>query len=113
MKTKKNYLEMIPVRNKDYLWNIDGKGCVVVDMPHKSFYDKIAQKLFHTPSVSHITLDRFGSFIWMQIDGNRDLIEIGSLVKQKYGEKAEPLYERLARYFDILKNNHFITMKNN
>jgi len=82
-----------------------------VDMVHKGLFDKLAQKLWITPKVSHIKLDRFGSFVWKQIDGSRSLIEIGILVKEEFGDKAEPLYERLAKYFDMLKNNRFVSYR--
>ena len=65
------------------------------------------------PKVSHIKLDCFGSFVWKQIDGNRNLIEIGVMVKEEFGEKCEPLYERLAKYFEMLKNNKFVEFRRN
>lgn len=106
-----NYLEQIPVRNPEFPWKENDEGIVTVDMVHRGFFAALARKLWVTPKVSHIKLDRFGSFVWKQIDGNRDLIEIGTLVKSEFGDKAEPLYERLAKYFDMLKNNKFISFK--
>lgn len=110
-KQGRNYLELIPQRNPGYSWKENEKGIVTVDMPHRGIFDKAAQHLFVTPAVSHIRLDALGSFIWKQIDGERDLVEIGRLVKAEFGEKAEPLYERLARYFETLKSNHFISYR--
>lgn len=110
-KNGKNYLEWIPVKNPEFKWTEDAKGIVTVDMVHKGIFDKIAQKIFFTPEVSHIKLDQYGSFVWKQIDGSRDLIGIGQMVGDKFGENAEPLYERLSRYFETLKNNKFVIMK--
>lgn len=104
----RNYLEQIPVRNPDFPWKENEGGIVTVDMVHKGFFPMLAQKLWVTPKVSHIKLDRFGSFVWKQIDGSRSLIEIGALVKEEFGDKAEPVYERLAKYFETLKNNGFV-----
>lgn len=72
-KSSRNYLEQIPERNPKLTWKEDQSGIVILDMVHQGLFDKIAQGLFATPKVSHIRLEAFGSFIWKQIDGQRDL----------------------------------------
>ncbi|MBQ8794112.1 MAG: PqqD family protein, partial [Clostridia bacterium] len=62
------------------------------------------------PRISFIHLEEFGSFIWTVIDGKQDIIAIGKLVKEKFGDKAEPLYERLAGYIKTLHTNGFISI---
>lgn len=109
-KVKENYLERIPVRNEEYDWKENGR-LVTVIQKNKGIYNKMAQKFFKTPDVSNISLDEFGSFVWLQIDGSRTILEIGKLVKEEFGEKAEPLYERLSKYFYILKAEKFIKFK--
>jgi Coenzyme PQQ synthesis protein D (PqqD). len=69
-------------------------------------------KYFFTPETYKIDLDEFGTFIWMSIDGERTIYEIAELLKDKFGEKAEPLYDRLIKFMVILENNKFIFMKN-
>ena len=104
-----NYLEKIPVRNPEFSWKEDGQGIVTVDMVHKGIFDKLAQKLWVTPKVSHVKLDRFGSFVWKQMDGNRNIIDIGVLVREEFADQAEPLYERLAEFVKMLRDNRFVT----
>ena len=81
-KKEQNYLEKVPVRNPEFSWKEDQQGIVTVDMVHKGIFDKLAQKLWVTPRVSHVKLDRFGSFVWKQMDGNRNIIAIGALVRE-------------------------------
>ena len=81
---------------------------MTVDMMHKGIFDKLAQKLWVTPRVSHVKLDRFGSFVWKQMDGNRNIIAIGALVREEFGDQAEPLYERLAKFVKMLRDNRFV-----
>ena len=50
-----------------------------------------------------------GSFIWPLLDGDKTIIQLGEYVKKEFGENANPLYERLAKYFQILDSYHFIT----
>ena len=104
-----NYLEKVPLRNPEFSWKEDGQGIVTVDMVHKGIFDKLAQKLWVTPKVSHVKLDRFGSFVWKQMDGNRNIIDIGVLVREEFADQAEPLYERLAEFVKMLRDNRFVT----
>ena len=52
-----------------------------------------------------------GSFVWPLIDGEKDIVALGKLVEEHFGEKANPLYERLAKYFQILDSYGFIEWK--
>ena len=108
MSKKRNFLDFIPVGNPLYTWNVDKKGIVTVDVVNKGFYNRLAQKLFKKPRISHIALDEYGSFVWQQMDGKRNVFEISKLVEEKFGDEAEPIVERLVRYFQILYQNKFI-----
>lgn len=109
---QENYLEKIP-RKKDGLnWSQDEKGIVTLEVENRGLANRIAQKLLKKPRVSFIHLEDFGSFVWLAIDGKRDIIAIGRSVREKFGEKAEPLYERLSQYFNTLESYGFIVFKN-
>ena len=108
MKQKKNYLDFMPKKNPAFCWELDDDGMVVILIENKGIYNRIAQKLLKKPRVSRITLEKFGSFIWRQIDGTRSVYEISGLVSEEFGEEAEPLIERLVKYLRILQNNRFI-----
>jgi len=107
---KKNYLDYIPSISGKNIWD-EEEGIVTVHMAHRGFYHKFAQLFFKTPKVSHIKLDEFGSFVWLNIDGQKSVYDISLLVKERFGEKAEPLYERLIKFFQILKNNRFVYLR--
>ena len=42
------------------------------------------------------------------MDGNRNIIAIGALVREEFGDQAEPLYERLAKFVKMLRDNRFV-----
>lgn len=109
----KNYLEKIPVRPQSIGWETDKDGVVTLSVENKGWANRIAQKLFRRPKTSYIHLDEMGSFIWPLIDGEKNIIELGKLVEEHFGEKANPLYERLARYFQILESYRFVEWKEN
>ena len=106
-----NYLEKIPVRTESIGWKADENGIVTLEIENKGFFNTLAQKLFRKPKTSYIHLDTNGSFVWPLIDGEKDISEIGVLVKEHFGEECEPLYERLIKFFEILKSYNFINFK--
>lgn len=110
--SSENYLEKIPVKNPKIVWTIDDNGAVTLQVENKGVANKIAQKLLKKPKISFIHLDENGSFIWPLIDGEKNIIEIGKLVEERFGEKANPLYERLVKFFQILVSYNFVEWKN-
>lgn len=108
----KNYLERIPCRGEKISWETDEKGMAVLAVENKGIFNRAAQKLLKKPRISYIHLDGFGTFVWEKIDGKKDIIAIGAEVSAEFGEKAEPLYERLAQYFRILESYDFICFEN-
>lgn len=106
-----NYLEKIPVRSPYLKWSQAEDGKVTLEFENSGFFNKVAQKLFGKPEISYVHLDETGSFVWPLIDGKTSIINLGSHVKSKFGEAAEPLYERLAKFFQILESYNFISFK--
>lgn len=49
-----------------------------------------------------------GGFIWPLIDGEKSIYDIAQLVKEQFGEKADPLYPRVVKYFQILESYDFV-----
>ncbi len=108
---KENYLEKIPLHKKGIGFEVDQSRKVTLLIENKGIFNRIAQKLFKKPKISYVHLDDMGSFVWPLIDGERDITEIGKMVDEHFGEKAHPLYERLAKYFQILESYGFISWK--
>ncbi len=107
-----NYLERIPKHCPSITWKTDDDGIVTLEIANTGWANRIAQKIFKRPRISYIHLDKFGSFVWTVTDGKNDITELGKSVKEKFGNEAEPLYERLAQYFRILDSYHFIEWAN-
>ena len=107
-KIKENYLERKPARSPEIGWTTDEEGKVTLEIENKGVFNRIAQKLLKKPKISYIHLDEMGSFVWPVIDGEKDILELGKAVDSHFGEKAHPLYERLAKYFQILDSYGFI-----
>ena len=106
-----NYLERKPIRPEGISWSADENGIITLDIENTGAFNRIAQKFFKKPKVTHIHLDEIGSFVWPLLDGEKNIIELGKEVENHFGEKANPLYERLAKYFQILDSYHFVEWK--
>ncbi len=103
-----NYLDYIPVHNKEFKVE-DGK--VTILRENKGLSNFVAQKFAKKPRVTQVHLDKMGNFIWPLIDGERSIYDISVLVKEKFGDDCEPLYERLIMYMRNLENYDFIKIE--
>lgn len=112
-KPAENYLDFIPVPNEQFGWDIDKDNKVTIFVENKGIFNLIAQKILGKPKVSQVHLEEMGNFIWPLLDGKRTIYEIGQMVREEFGEKAEPLYQRLAQYMRTLQSYGFIRLKEN
>jgi hypothetical protein len=51
-----------------------------------------------------IRMDEYGWAVWDLTDGKRTVEEVGEALKERFGEKVEPLYPRLAQFMAYLVN---------
>ena len=106
-----NFLDLIPTINGSQQWDVLDDGLIQVIIPRDGIIDKAVRFFFKTPKVMKIDLDSLGSSVWKAIDGKRNMEEIAQIIKKEFGENANPLYERLGTYINILRNNKFITLE--
>lgn len=111
-KKSENYLDYIPVHNEKYRFETGENNEITLFVENRGAFNRIAQLLFKKPKISQIHFDEMGSFIWPLMDGKRTVYDIACLVKEKFGEKAEPLYNRLVMYIRTLESYDFINILN-
>ena len=107
-----NYLDLIPKRSENLRWHDDLKGRIILEVENTGLINRIAQKVFNKPRYTKVHLDDNGTFIWPLIDGEKTVNEIAALVKEHFGEKAEPLYPRIVKNFQIMESYHFVHFTN-
>jgi hypothetical protein len=108
---EENFLDKIPSHKEGLSFSTDENGNVTLEMENTGVVNKIAQVVLRKPKISYIHLEEFGSFIWPLIDGKTDIHEIGEKVQEHFGDKANPLYERLSVYFKTLESYGFVEFK--
>lgn len=106
-----NYLDKIPVRNPEFGFSTDEKGFVTLEKENKGITNRIFQKFFKKPKISYIHLDEMGSFLWNKFDDKKTVFDLGKDVEEHFGEKAQPIYERLVEFLAIMESYKFITLR--
>lgn len=89
-----------------YEINKDGIVTVFEKQNHK--IQQLFRKLnFKIPLYKEIVFDEISSTVFLHIDGNKTVENIGESLKLKYGDKIDPVYERLL----IFLNHIYINCK--
>lgn len=80
--------------------------------------DHKIQKIFRKlkvkiPEYKKVSLDEFSSYVFLQIDGKKTVKDIGEVLEARYGDKVQPLYERLLLFLNHINVNcHYIERTN-
>ena len=87
-------------------YKVDDNGIVTVLEKQDHKIQKFFRKLrFKIPLYKEITLDEISSEVFTQIDGIKTVKEIGECLEVKFGDKVNPLYERLLVFLNHIYVN--------
>ena len=105
-----NFLELTPVRNYEH--EIENSGMVSVFVPKFDikWLDRILSGIIKSRFFK-AKLDEFGTETWLEIDGVKSVQMISSQLSKKFGEKINPVDERLTKFLAELYKYNFITFK--
>jgi hypothetical protein len=92
----------------EYEVSTDNIVTMLVKQDHK--IQKFFRKLkFRIPEYKKTSLDEYGSYVFLLIDGVKTVKDIGENLEAKYGDKVHPLYERLLLFLNHINVNcHYI-----
>lgn len=91
-------------------YEVDKDNIVTIIEKQDHKVQKFFRKLkFKIPESKKIMLDEYGSWIFLQIDGEKNVKDIGDSLEAKFGGKVHPLYERLLLFLNHIEVNcHYI-----
>lgn len=98
--------------NLEYETDKDNIVTILEKQDHKiqRFFRKLK---FRIPEYKEVTLDKYGSYVLLQIDGKKTIKEIGENLEAKFGDEVHPLYERLLLFLNHIDVNcHYIEKTN-
>jgi len=108
--TSINYLELTPVRNYDHVIEENGLVSVFVPKFDIKWIDTMMSRIVKSRFFK-AKLDEFGTATWLEMDGNKSVQLISSHLSQKFGDKINPVDERLTKFLTELYKYKFITFK--
>ncbi len=106
-----NYLDLVPRRVVESE-ALDG-GRVRLCMPR--YRDALGSRLLQPllkgeKRYIRVPLEARGSWIWDQVDGERNVGDIAVAFRQAFPEEAEPVDERVCQYVAALVANGFLAV---
>jgi len=107
---ERNYLEIVPL--KQYTHEIEENGQVSVLVPRftNKYLVKYLSPRLKSPFVK-AKLDEFGSQVWLEIDGEKNVQSISENLLRKFGDRIQPVNERLTKFLTQLYTYSFIKFK--
>lgn len=108
-KEEYNLLELTPIRNFEHETN--DKGLINILVP--KFKNSFLKRLIPSSKSQFIraNLDELGTCTWLAMDGSNNVSKIADIVREKFGIKAEPIFDRLKVFMLQLERNGFIYFK--
>ena len=105
-----NLLDLVPVRNIKWKKGKDQLTVLLKPKLKYPFFTKYILPRLKNPYYK-VRLDPVGTFLWELCDGSRTVREMGEMLQDEFGEKIEPLYDRLAQFLQSLEKSRFIVYK--
>jgi len=106
-----NYMDIVFVRSEECPWRLREDGFVEVDMENRGFFNAVAQKFFKRPRVSHISLDKYGTVLWLALDGKATVNDVLSKMKNAFPEEGDKMLNRVVQFLATLEMHEFIVRK--
>lgn len=110
-KTRKlsaNYMDIVFSKNDDIQWRVKEDNMVEVDMENKGFFNSVAQKFFHRPRVSHIALDKYGTTLWLTLDGTATVNDVLNKMNETFPDESDKMLNRVVQFLTTLETWKFI-----
>ena len=103
-----NYMDLVFVVRDGVRFDAADPNKVVVDMENTGFFNRVAQKFFKRPPVSHIALDQYGSAVWMSMDGKRTVYDVVRKMEAAFPDEKADMLKRVVAFFRMLERYEWI-----
>ncbi len=107
---RENLLGRVPCREAD--WEERG-GRVVIRRPAPvgRGLGALREGIRYVLGPPRIRLDEVGSRAWHLCDGSRTVGEVAELLRREFGERVEPVEERVGRLMEVLADEGLLGLK--
>lgn len=105
---KTNYLELHPLKLHKEEVNEEKHVTILIPKFKNPFLVKYLVPKMKSPIIK-LKLDELGSASWLQFDGKKSVGEIAAILTEKFGDKIQPVNERLTKFLTGLYEQKLIT----
>lgn len=105
-----NLWELIPIRKFEFEKSENELVTILIPKFKNKFLVQHLMPRLKYPYIK-IKLDEIGSAVWLEIDGKKSVGEIAENLEARFGEKIQPIEERLSKFLTQLKMHQFIDFK--
>ena len=108
-----NLLDMRPIRLREFRLNHkkgDGNFTILVPKFGTGRIGRWLRKRMKNPDY-FVHLDEFGSFVWNLCDGEKQVREIGKSLQETFGDKVDPVNDRLSLFFRQMEKSRLIAFR--
>ena len=104
-----NLLDMTPRR--EVTWEEDEAGVVTLvrERPAIRGPRSLGRWISFMMAPPRIRLDDVGSYAWLQMNGSLEVRELARLVQVEFGDRVEPVNQRLGQLIRLLKRERFLS----
>lgn len=103
-----NYLELTPYCIHGHEKSKDGTVNILIPRFKSEFANKYLLPKKKSKYVI-VNLDEFASVTWLLINGSNKVTEIADKMVEKYGDKIQPVNDRITQFLTQLYHNGFIS----
>ena len=102
-----NLLGLAPLRIADWE-ELEDRVVMLRPEPVSVGLRGLMDRFFHRMSANRIRLDEVGSFAWRHLDGERTVAEVGELLRGEFGDRVDPVAERLGHFVQVMRREGFL-----
>ncbi|MEG0855383.1 MAG: PqqD family peptide modification chaperone [Terrisporobacter sp.] len=103
--TNEDALNLIFIISDNIDYEVNNNLVTVLEKQNHTIQNFFRRLKFKIPNYKKIELDKYSSFVFLQIDGKKTVEEIGFNLEKAYGDDSHPLYERLLVFLNHIEGN--------
>ena len=104
-----NLLDLTPRREVTWEQGDDGNVTLVRERPRVRSPRSLGRWVSFMMAPPRIRLDDVGSYAWLLMDGSTDVRELAELVGAQFGDRVEPVGQRLGHLIRVLRRERFVS----
>lgn len=104
-----NLLDLTPRREVAWEQGEDGSVTLVRERPRVRSPRSLGRWVSFMMAPPRIRLDDVGSYTWLRMDGATDVRELAEMVRTEFGDRVEPVGQRLGQLVRVLRRERFVS----